>query len=167
MVWMLALCVVLGVAIPRAAEGAKQSKPDKAVGGAATATPEYAYPLDTCVVSGDKLGGSMGKPVNFDYKGREVRFCCKACIKDFKKDPAKYLKKLDDAVISQQKPTYPLGTCVVTGQKLDGPMGAAIDYVYKNRLVRFCCKSCPAKFNQNPDKYLALIDKARAAKKTP
>ena len=54
------------------------------------------YPLTTCVVSGEKLG-SMGKPFAYDHEGREVRFCCKNCVKDFKKEPAKYLKKLDDA----------------------------------------------------------------------
>ena len=54
------------------------------------------YPLTTCVVSGEKLG-SMGKPFSYDHEGREVRFCCKNCVKDFKKEPAKYLKKLDDA----------------------------------------------------------------------
>lgn len=54
------------------------------------------YPLDTCLVSGEKLG-TMGKPYVFTYEGREIRFCCKGCMKDFKKDPAKYLKKLDDA----------------------------------------------------------------------
>ena len=54
------------------------------------------YPLTTCVVSGEKLG-SMGKPFVYDHEGREVRFCCKNCVKDFKKEPAKYLKKLDDA----------------------------------------------------------------------
>jgi YHS domain-containing protein len=55
-----------------------------------------AYPLKTCVVSDEKLG-EMGKPFKFDYKGREVQLCCKDCKKDFDKDPAKYLKKLDDA----------------------------------------------------------------------
>ena len=60
------------------------------------------YPLATCVVSGDKLGGDMGAPVDYIYKekgkpDRLVRFCCKDCIGDFEKDPAKYLKKLDDA----------------------------------------------------------------------
>jgi len=66
-----------------------------------------AYPLDTCVVSGDKLeGGEMGDPVDFVYKqdgkpDRLVRFCCKNCIKDFKKDPAKFLKKIDDAAAAK------------------------------------------------------------------
>ena len=51
------------------------------------------YPLKTCVVSGDKLG-EMGKPVTLVYKGQELKFCCKDCVKDFKKDPDKYIKKL-------------------------------------------------------------------------
>jgi YHS domain-containing protein len=54
------------------------------------------YPLKTCVVSGEKLG-EMGKPVVYEYKGREIKFCCKDCIKDFKKNPDKYIKKLDQA----------------------------------------------------------------------
>ena len=66
-----------------------------------------AYPLDTCVVSGDKLeGGDMGAPVDYVYKepgkpDRLVRFCCKSCIKDFNKAPAKYLKKIDDAAAAK------------------------------------------------------------------
>jgi len=31
------------------------------------------YPLQTCIVSGDKLG-EMGKPVMIDYKGRQIGF---------------------------------------------------------------------------------------------
>jgi YHS domain-containing protein len=55
------------------------------------------YPLDTCIVSGEKLG-SMGNAVAITYEGREIKFCCKDCPADFKKDPARYLKKLDEAI---------------------------------------------------------------------
>ena len=54
------------------------------------------YTLKTCVVSGDKLG-EMGDPFVYAYKGREIKFCCKSCVKDFDKDPAKYLKLIDEA----------------------------------------------------------------------
>jgi hypothetical protein len=54
------------------------------------------YPLDTCVVSGEKLG-SMGDAYVFKYKGREVKLCCKGCLKDFNKEPAKYVKKIEEA----------------------------------------------------------------------
>lgn len=68
------------------------------------AAAKAAYPLKACVVSGDDLEeGDMGKPVDYVYKAegqpdRLVRFCCKDCVRDFKKDPAKYLAKIDAAV---------------------------------------------------------------------
>lgn len=118
------------------------------------------YPLTTCPVSGIQLGGEMGDPVDIIYQNRLVRFCCDMCVDDFNKDPAKYLDKLDAAVIEAQRPTYPLSTCVVSGGKLGGPMGDPIEYVVGNRLVRFCCPMCDAKFNKNPLHYLAMIDEA-------
>jgi hypothetical protein len=54
------------------------------------------YPLKTCVVSDEKLG-EHGKPYVFTHEGQEVKLCCKDCLKDFKKDPAKYTKKIADA----------------------------------------------------------------------
>jgi hypothetical protein len=67
----------------------------------AAATTKAVYPLKTCVVSGGKLGG-MGKPIAYVYKqadqpDRTVMFCCKACIRKFEKEPAKFLVKLDAA----------------------------------------------------------------------
>lgn len=55
------------------------------------------YPLKTCVVSGEKLEGNMGKPYVFDYKGQQIKLCCKSCLKDFTKDPAKFMKKIKEA----------------------------------------------------------------------
>ena len=60
------------------------------------------YPLDKCVVSDEKLG-EMGKPYVFKQDGREVQLCCKSCLKDFKKDPAKYMKKIDEAEAKAKK----------------------------------------------------------------
>lgn len=54
------------------------------------------YPLKTCVVSDQELG-KMGKPIDYLYEGRLIRFCCPACIKPFEKDAAKYLAMLDKA----------------------------------------------------------------------
>src|SRR2546425_2556909 len=55
------------------------------------------YPLKTCVVSDEKLGGEMGDPYVFTHEGREIKLCCKSCLKDFKKDTAKYVKKIEAA----------------------------------------------------------------------
>ena len=76
---------------------AAESAMPSCCGGAATtavsdtitnATPDL---LQTCPVSGDKLG-EMGKPFTFVFKGQEVKLCCKGCKKDFDKNPEKYLK---------------------------------------------------------------------------
>ena len=55
------------------------------------------YPLKTCVVSDEVLGGDMGEPHVFVQDGQEVKLCCKSCLKDFKKETAKYMKKIEDA----------------------------------------------------------------------
>jgi YHS domain-containing protein len=60
------------------------------------------YALKTCVVTDEELG-SMGDPYVYLHEGREVQFCCKGCSKNFKKDPAKYLKKLDAAEKAAKK----------------------------------------------------------------
>jgi hypothetical protein len=59
------------------------------------------YPLNTCVVSGEDLG-SMGDAYDYIHQAegqpdRLVRMCCEGCVKKFKKDPAKYLARIDAA----------------------------------------------------------------------
>jgi hypothetical protein len=178
------------------------------------------YPLDTCPITGKKLG-SMGDPVVKLYDGREVRFCCPGCpdkfekdkaanlaridekiIKDqgplyplktslvtgkdlpakayefvhgnrlvrlgaegekaeFLKDPRKYLADLDKAVIEQQGKRYPLKTCAVSKEALGGDMGKPLDMVVGGRLIRLCCKDCRKDVEQNPSKFIAMVDAAR------
>ena len=65
-------------------------------------TKSKPYPLTTCVVSGEKLG-EMGDPYVFKHEGREVRLCCKDCLKKFEKEPAKYVKKIEDAEKKDKK----------------------------------------------------------------
>ena len=83
---------VLGLilATPVLALAADQSPP-------AQAKKVKAYTLKTCIVSGEKLDGEMGKPYVFVHEGQEIKLCCKSCLKDFNKEPAKYLKKLAEA----------------------------------------------------------------------
>jgi len=61
------------------------------------------YPLDVCVVGGEKLG-SMGKPVVIKHEGVTVKFCCEGCIEDFEKDPKKFIAKLEAAKKGAQCP---------------------------------------------------------------
>jgi len=118
------------------------------------------YTLDTCPVSGEKLGG-MGKPVVKQYDGREVRFCCEDCVAKFEADKTAYFKKIDEQLTKQQMAHYPLTHCVVMeDDALSGGHEEPVNLVYKNRLVRFCCAECPKEFEKNPDEYIRKLDAA-------
>jgi hypothetical protein len=85
---LLAVLVALPAGLIAADKSAPAKQPDN-------------YPLKTCVVSDEPLG-SMGEYVNYVHKeagkpDRVIRFCCDGCIDDFKKEPAKFLAKLDAA----------------------------------------------------------------------
>ncbi|MHC5113080.1 MAG: hypothetical protein ACYTGP_01470 [Planctomycetota bacterium] len=135
------------------------SQPASSKGPTAAAFP---YPLDTCAVSGAKLG-SMGDPVVRRYDGREVRFCCAGCIKRFESDRPKYFKKIDEQIVKDQLRYYPIRTCVVTDEPLfEKGKDVATNLVYQDRLVRLCCRMCERKFKADPKKYLAKLDKATA-----
>lgn len=118
---------------------------------------QASYPLKTCVVSGEELA----KPVDFVSGTRLVRLCCKDCVKEIQKDPAKYLATIDAALIAEQKKTYPLKTCLVSGKPIEGE---GVYQLYGTRLTRFCCEKCPAAFAKEPAKYLAQLDQAGAKK---
>ena len=60
------------------------------------------YPLTKCVVSDEKLG-EHGKPVKVTSDGTDVWLCCKSCVKDFNKEPAKYTKMVKDAQAQAKK----------------------------------------------------------------
>jgi len=58
-------------------------------------------PQTTCPV----MGGAIDKKVFTDYQGKRIYFCCTGCVDDFKKDPEKYLKKLEEqGVILEESP---------------------------------------------------------------
>jgi len=63
------------------------------------------------------------------------------------------------AIVKAQAPSYPLATCVVSGEEL-GSMGDPIDHVVSGRLVRLCCKSCVKKVDASPASFIAKIDEA-------
>ncbi|MDO8489261.1 MAG: YHS domain-containing protein [Candidatus Omnitrophota bacterium] len=48
-----------------------------------------------CPVSGEKVGEGM-EPATYEYQGKIYNFCCSACIPEFKKDPEKYIKKVNE-----------------------------------------------------------------------
>ena len=55
-------------------------------------------PQEKCPV----LGGNVDKNVYVDYQGKRIYFCCSGCDADFKKDPEKYLKKMQDEGVTPE-----------------------------------------------------------------
>ncbi len=49
------------------------------------------------------MGGKINKRVYADHDGKRVYFCCPGCDRAFKKDPAKYIKKLEAAGVTVAK----------------------------------------------------------------
>jgi YHS domain-containing protein len=46
----------------------------------------------TCPV----MGGLVNKNIYVDHEGNRVYFCCPPCVKQFKKDPDPYIKKMKE-----------------------------------------------------------------------
>ncbi len=53
-----------------------------------------------CPVSGEKIEEKT--KTTYAYAGKIYNFCCASCIDDFKKDPEKYIKKVEEEL--QAKP---------------------------------------------------------------
>lgn len=166
---MLALAL-LAMAPVALAEEASETAPAKADKGAESAKNAEAwdgdpYLLDVCPVTGQKLG-SMGEAAVVEVDGREVRLCCAGCESKLRADPAGILEKADQAIAEQQRPLYPMTTCVVGGEDLDA-MGGPVEVVYRNRLVRLCCAGCVGKFEEAPALYVAKLNEAVVEQQKP
>jgi len=54
-----------------------------------------------CPVSGEKIDEKL--KATYEYEGKIYNFCCPACVEEFKKDPEKYIKKVDEELKAQSK----------------------------------------------------------------
>jgi YHS domain-containing protein len=132
---------------------------------AAVKTEPKPYPLSTCLITGEKLGGSMGKPVVITAEDREIKFCCKGCLQQYQKNPADYMKKLEAAEQqAARKNPYPLDTCLVLGEKL-GSMGEGYTFVYEDKEIKLCCSGCLNTFKKDTAKYLKKLELAKKTSK--
>ncbi|HEX7880010.1 MAG TPA: hypothetical protein VF720_11405 [Candidatus Eisenbacteria bacterium] len=68
----------------------------KALDAATVKAQKAAYPLKSCVVSGEPLG-AMGDPIDMVVGGRLVRLCCKGCVDKLNADPVAFLARVPAA----------------------------------------------------------------------
>jgi YHS domain-containing protein len=118
------------------------------------------YPLETCVISGKKLG-SMGDPVKLVLDGMLVQLCCDGCTKKATANAAAMTQKVRDAAYAAQAAIYPLDTCVVSGEKLGDKAASAM---FGTMLVRFCSEKCMATFEKSPREFVAKLHAAYESK---
>ena len=50
------------------------------------------------------MDAPIDESIYADYEGRRVYFCCQMCVAEFKAEPEKYLKKLDEQLSQSAKP---------------------------------------------------------------
>lgn len=121
------------------------------------------YPLETCLVSGERLG-SHGEPASKTIEGREIRVCCAPCFEPLEADPKAFFSELDAKVLASQGPIYPTQVCVVSGNKLsDEPVEHTLGY----RLFRLCSEECTGELEAASDRYVRSLDAAVAAVQQP
>ncbi|MEZ6232919.1 MAG: hypothetical protein R3B68_01905 [Phycisphaerales bacterium] len=118
----------------------------------------FAFYLPDCPLMGREIDPE--RAVVKEFEGREIRLCCTRCERRFDSDPAAAFEKVDELMIADQLPLYPITDCLVMeGHELGDD---AINMVYKNRLVRLCCEGCVADFEADPEAYLHRLDQAAA-----
>ncbi len=54
-----------------------------------------------CPVSGEEIKEET--KATYEYEGKIYNLCCAACIEEFKKDPAKYIGKIEQELQSESK----------------------------------------------------------------
>ena len=129
---------------------------------AATERKGDVYPLSVCAVSGEALGSMGDAIIHVGEDGKEVRFCCKGCVKKYTSDPASYNEKVDAQILDLQAKNNPLaGECVKTGKALDGE---GVSFVAGNRAMKTCCNNCKKAVQADPAAFIAKVDTAIIAK---
>ena len=118
------------------------------------------YPLNICVVSGEKLGGDHGEPFVFAHDGREVKLCCKDCKAEFEKNTKKIVAKIDAA--AKKVKAYTLKTCIVSDEAIGGSHGEPYVFIHDGQEIKLCCADCKKDFDKETAKFVAKLKKPAA-----
>lgn len=59
-----------------------------------------AAPQTNCPVMANN---KTDKKLFVDYQGKRIYFCCRGCVAQFKKNPEKYLKKMEAEGVATEK----------------------------------------------------------------
>jgi Cu+-exporting ATPase len=99
----------------------------------------------------------------FEHEGVKYHFCCDGCRTKFAADPAKYLAK--PQVSGREVPAIPAASAAtdpVCGMTVE-PASAAGTHEHKGVRYHFCSAHCLARFQADPERFLAAKAAAPAA----
>ncbi len=69
------------------------------------ASTNFSFAKETKQEKCPVMGYKINKELYVDYEGKRIYFCCPSCPEEFKKDPDKYMKKLqDEGVVLEEVP---------------------------------------------------------------
>ena len=118
--------------------------------GFAWAAKKPMKPQTTCPI----LGGKIDKSLYVDYEGKRIYVCCPGCIAEVKKDPAKYIEKLEAEGITLDKATIPQTTCPVMGGKINKNLFVE----HGGKRIYACCPGCLPELKKDPAKYIKKLE---------
>lgn len=83
----------------------------------AKSSSEKAVNVDNkiCPVSGEKINEKL--KATYEYKDKIYNFCCASCIDEFKKDPEKYIKKIEEEMQKEKVEEKAEGSSEVHGHR--------------------------------------------------
>jgi YHS domain-containing protein len=99
----------------------------------------------TCPV----MSGVIVPNLYYQYN-KKIYVCCPGCIDKIKKDPDKYLLKVQKQITESKDKKQ--ATCPVMGGKINSDL-----YYEYNKKIYVCCPGCIPIIKKNPDKYIKKV----------
>jgi YHS domain-containing protein len=93
------------------------------------------------------MEGLIDKKYSAEHAGKRVYFCCPGCVHEFKRNPEKYIKQMEDQGIDLEKVTKPQTLCPISGKEINKNFASE----HKGRKVYFCSPGCQKEFEKNPE----------------
>ena len=106
----------------------------------------------------------MNKPINknlyVDYKGERIYVCCQSCVNVVKKNPDKWLKKLEAQGITPEKvkKTNRKYVAQTMCPVMNRPINKDLYVDYKGERIYVCCQGCINVVKKNPEKWLKKLE---------
>ena len=111
---------------------------------------ETPKPQTMCPLTNEPIN----KAFYADHDGKRVYFCCAGCREAFKKDPAKYVKQLEDDGVTLEEAPVPQTMCPIMDRKINRKYFAD----HKGKRVYLCCRTCVRRFKRNPERYIKQLE---------